>query len=75
MSGIAKQLKQLRTAHSKRLKDIAAETGLSVSYLSDIERGHRAVFDTALTTLNKILACYGLEARLEVRVIGDDAPR
>ena len=67
MSGLAKELRRLRKEHKMRLADIAKKTGLSVSYLSDIERGHRAVFDSALATLNKILSCYGMEAVIEVR--------
>lgn len=64
---IGKELRELRLFHRKRLAEIAAASGLSISYLSDIERGHRCNFDTALETLNKILACYDLEAVMRLQ--------
>ena len=67
MSGIANQLRVLRRASGKTLAQVAAETGLSTAYLSDIERGRRATFDTALATLNRVLACYGMELHIEIR--------
>jgi len=68
MSEIAKQLRELREQNGKRLSDIADEVGISVAYLSDIERGRRATLDAAQATLNKILSCYGMELVCEIRV-------
>ena len=36
---LQERLKELRTAHNWTLKELAARSGLSVSYLSDLERG------------------------------------
>jgi transcriptional regulator with XRE-family HTH domain len=57
-------LRELRKYNGKTLADVAQVSGLSVSYLSDIERGHAHPFDNALAMLNKILACYGLQASI-----------
>lgn len=67
MSTLAEQLRELRHASGKTLAQIATEAGISAVYLSDIERGRRATFDTAVATLNKILACYGQELHIEIR--------
>lgn len=72
MSDIAKQLRTLRKASGKTLAQVAEQTGLSQSYLSDIERGRRATFDTALATLNKILACYDMELHIVIRSKQED---
>jgi transcriptional regulator with XRE-family HTH domain len=73
MSDIAEQLRSLRKASGKTLAAVAAEAGLSSAYLSDIERGRRATLDTAVTTLNKILACYGMELHIEIRPKQEDS--
>lgn len=67
MSELANKLRALRKQHGMTLDDLAEKTGLSKPYLSDIELGRRARFDTALATLNKILAVYGLELSVEIR--------
>lgn len=54
------RLKELRTAHSLTLKGLAERTGLSVSYLSDIERGRTT---PSLATLES------LASALEMTVI------
>lgn len=69
---IGKQLRELRHGHGKRLADISQQTALSISYLSDIERNRRCVFDTTLATLNKILACYKLKARIVFEPIKEE---
>lgn len=72
MSALAEQLRALRKQSGKTLSQIAVETGLSAVYISDIERGRRATFDTAIATLNRILACYGMEIHIEIRPKEDD---
>lgn len=67
MSTLAEQLRALRHKSGKTLAQVAAEAGISSVYLSDIERGRRATFDTAVATLNKVLAVYGMEIHIEVR--------
>lgn len=64
---IGRELRELRLFHRKKLAEIAEQSGLSVSYLSDIERNRRCNFDTTLETLNRILSCYGLEAVIHLR--------
>jgi transcriptional regulator with XRE-family HTH domain len=45
------RLKELRTAHDLTLKGLAERTGLSVSYLSDMERGRTTPPLVTLETL------------------------
>lgn len=48
---IGEKLKSLRKKEGHTLKDISVSTGLSLSYLSDIERGRA---DPSLKTLLKL---------------------
>jgi transcriptional regulator with XRE-family HTH domain len=66
MAEISQMLRELRKYHGKTLAQVAESSGLSISYLSDIERGAAIPFDAALTMLNKILACYGLRAETKL---------
>lgn len=50
-------LKGMRLGKGWTLKQLAGETGLSISYLSDIERGRTL---PTIGTLAKILTAYGL---------------
>lgn len=70
MSELAKQLRSIRTERKLRLSEVAAEAGISVTYLSEIERGRRATVEAALATINKVLAVYDMEAVVEIRPIG-----
>lgn len=67
-------LRELRKYYAKTLAQVSEHSGLSISYLSDMERGRATPIDAALTTLNKILACYGLEATIELRPKQEEKP-
>ena len=49
------KLRVLRKKHNYTLADVGNRTGLSVSFLSDIERGRAR---PSLDTLEKLAACY-----------------
>lgn len=51
MKEISDKIKQLRKSKSITLKDLSESTGLSVSFLSQVERGESSL---AITSLNKI---------------------
>jgi transcriptional regulator with XRE-family HTH domain len=55
MMTLGERLRQLRERWEDTLKVIADETGLSVSYLSDIERGRT---EPSLKTLAKLARAY-----------------
>ena len=67
MSELAEQLRALRKQAGWTLSELATQTGMSESYLSEIERGRRASVVSTLRTLNRVLDCYGLEATVEIR--------
>jgi DNA-binding XRE family transcriptional regulator len=53
-------MESIRTARKQRdmtLAEVAEKTGLSISFLSDLERGRT---DPSLSTLRRIAACYGM---------------
>jgi len=54
---IGKTIRQLREHRNQTLKDLAVTTGLSLSYLSLIERNKR---DPSLSNLSKIAAAFEL---------------
>lgn len=58
---VAIELRAMRHVHGKTLKDVSRVSGLSISYLSDLEHG-RAM--PTLETLEKIAAVY--KTRLEL---------
>lgn len=58
VESVGQSLKHIRQYHQKTLAHVALKTGLSVSYLSDIERG---VSEPPLRTLHKLAAAYGFE--------------
>lgn len=51
------KLRALRKRQGRTLADVGSETGLSVSFLSDIERGRAR---PSLDTLEKLASCYQL---------------
>ena len=61
---IPKTLKALRLANDMTLSDLSKVTGLSVSYLSDLERGKTI---PPLDTLDKILMAFGTTLTLGVQ--------
>jgi transcriptional regulator with XRE-family HTH domain len=52
------RLRAIRKRHSYTLADVGAKTGLSVSFLSDVERGRT---QPSLDTLDKLAAFYELK--------------
>lgn len=54
-STIGERLKSLRKSKESTLKDVSKSTGLSISYLSDIERD---IVDPSLKTLIKLADVY-----------------
>lgn len=69
MKDIPVELRALRVAHRKTLATLAEASGLSVSFLSDVERGRT---DPSLETLRKIAAAYGMELRVAFVWTADD---
>lgn len=52
------RLKEIRKARELTLLQVKERTGLSVSYLSDLERGRTS--NPTLDTMEKLAGCYGL---------------
>lgn len=52
------RLKEVRTQGGLTLVQVKERTGLSVSYLSDLERGRTQ--NPSLGTINKLANCYGM---------------
>lgn len=55
---LGKRLRFIRKEHQKTLKDLSEEAGLSLSYLSDMERG---VVNPSVETLQKVAKVYGMK--------------
>ena len=60
---INEELRNRRLCKCWRLRDVAMATGLSVSYLSNLERGRT---EPSLKTLRKIAACYGMRLKISL---------
>lgn len=54
---LEERIKELRTQHRLTLKDLSESTGLSVSYLSDIERGRTT---PSLNTLEALSVAFDI---------------
>lgn len=54
---LEQRIKELRTQHRLTLKDLSESTGLSVSYLSDIERGRTT---PSLNTLEALSVAFDI---------------
>ena len=54
---ISERLKALRKQHGLKLREISKGTGLSVSYISDIERGRTM---PSVETCGKLAEVYGV---------------
>lgn len=52
---ISERLKQLRTLHGLKLREVSQKSGLSLSYLSDLERGRQ---NPSLETCQKLATVY-----------------
>lgn len=61
---IAADVRAMRTVRRKTLAEVAAATGLSPSFLSDIERGRTV---PTIATLEKIAAAYGMHLHIAFR--------
>ncbi|WP_327440776.1 helix-turn-helix domain-containing protein [Lysinibacillus mangiferihumi] len=57
MDEVCTKIKDLRVKHGLTLKDLSEKTGLSVSFLSQIERGASSL---AITSLKKIADAFGV---------------
>ncbi|MEL7565460.1 MAG: cupin domain-containing protein [Dehalobacterium sp.] len=57
MEEIAKRFKELRTLHNLTLKEISEKTGLSISFLSQVERGTSSL---AIMSLKKIADAFNV---------------
>lgn len=55
---IGKKIKQRRLSLKKRLKDVAEDSGLSISYLSQVERGVNAI---SLYALERVAQALGVK--------------
>ena len=56
-SGIGQKVKDLRREHSMTLKDLSAQTGLSVSFISQLERGLTTI---AIDSLDSIASVFNV---------------
>ncbi len=63
---IPAQLRLMRTVKGQTLADVATGTGLSISYLSDLERGRT---NPSIETLEKIAEYHNME--LFISFVGD----
>lgn len=63
---ICSQLRLMRSVRGLTLAEVADGTGLSVSYMSDLERGRT---DPSIKTLEKIAIFYGVS--LSISFVGD----
>jgi transcriptional regulator with XRE-family HTH domain len=54
---LGERLRELRSQRRWRLKDLAQRSGLSIPYLSDLERGRT---NPSLTTLQTLARAYGI---------------
>ena len=55
---LGKRLRFIRKEHQKTLKDLSQDAGLSLSYLSDMERG---VVNPSVGTLKKVAKVYKMK--------------
>lgn len=53
--GLGRKIKQLRTSKGMTLKDLGRQTGLSISYLSLVERGLSTIATVSLQSIAKCL--------------------
>lgn len=60
MEEVCKEIKRLRKSKGYTLKDLSERTGLSVSFLSQLERGTSSL---AITSLKKIADSFGVPIR------------
>jgi len=60
------QLREIRKAHKMTLHDIASKTGLSISYLSDFERGKVGIRVSVLVRWCEALG-YDVDIGLKVK--------
>lgn len=64
IADLADAIRRLRKQHNLTLADLSIRCGLSVSYLSDIERGRTK---PTLDTLNSIISSYGYTITMEFK--------
>lgn len=59
---LAAYLKVMRESHEMTQREVSEKTGLSVSYVSDLERGRTL---PSLKTLEKLAACYEMTLTIQ----------
>lgn len=52
---VSERLKSLRKQHGLKLREVSKKTGLSISYISDLERGRQ---NPSLETCQKLATVY-----------------
>lgn len=57
IKNIRVELKRLRKDNKMTLAKVSEDTGLSISFISDIERGRT---NPSVKTIDKLAACYGV---------------
>lgn len=62
LSKLSAHLRELRESHKLTLQQVSKQTRLSISFLSDVERGKTP----SLVTLSKLARCYGAEIILSI---------
>ena len=67
---IGERLRGLRQKRKMTLRDVQGKTGLSVSHLSDVERGQA---NPSFSALASLAACYGLTISQLLIGVGVDA--
>lgn len=63
---LAEYLNAMRENRDMKLREVSERTGLSISYLSDLERGRTL---PSIETLEKLASCYGMN--LAIRFMDD----
>lgn len=66
---VGERLSQLRSEHKWRLADVAHQSGYSVSYISDLERGRTL---PSMTAISKLADVYGLSLSELLEYVGTD---
>jgi transcriptional regulator with XRE-family HTH domain len=61
LTNIPDDLRALRKVHGLKLRELSERTGLSISFLSDIENGRTA---PSLKTVERIANAYSIEAQI-----------
>lgn len=69
---LSNRLRQVRKDYELNLREVHEETGVSVSYLSDLERGKGN--NPSVDTLQKLAECYDMTLGELMKDVGDGEP-